>query len=238
MIPLKDTIRSRHFPVITWVILGLNTILFLIQLSMGPISLDWFINTFALVPSRWASDPVWFSATLVTSMFLHGGWFHFLSNMWILFIFGDNVEDKMGPWGFAIFYLLSGVAAGLLHTFVQPFSIIPTLGASGAIAGVLGAYMLLFPNARVVTLVPLVFIFTTINVPAVIYLGFWFVSQLFSGLTSIGIAMTGVAWWAHIGGFLFGLVMVRFFLWRRDKLRVSDSNYGLVDDLPNGSTWR
>jgi membrane associated rhomboid family serine protease len=175
--------------------------------------------------------------TLVTSIFLHGGWFHFISNMWILFIFGDNVEDQMGPIGYASFYLLSGVAAGLLHTFVQPFSVIPTLGASGAIAGILGAYLLLYPNARVVTLVPLIFIFTTVNVPAVLYLGFWFMSQLFSGLTSLGVAMTGVAWWAHIGGFLFGLVMVRFFLWRKDPVRELDSYYQVVHKLPKGKTW-
>lgn len=237
MIPLKDTIRSRHFPVITWVILGVNTIIFLIQLSLGSNALDWVISTFALVPSRWATAPLWFMISLITSMFLHGGWYHFLSNMWILFIFGDNVEDRMGPWGYAGFYLLSGVAAGLLHTFVQPFSVIPTLGASGAIAGVLGAYLLLFPNARVVTLVPLVFIFTTINVPAVVYLGFWFISQLFSGLTSLGVAMTGVAWWAHIGGFLFGLVMARFFLWRKDPVRELDSYSRVVDNLPRGGTW-
>ena len=227
MIPLKDTIRSRHIPVITWVILGLNTILFLIQVSLGSTRLDLVINTFALVPARWATDPMWFMVSLLTSMFLHGGWYHFLSNMWILFIFGDNVEDRMGPWGFGSFYLLSGVAAGLLHTLVQPFSVIPTIGASGAIAGVLGAYLLLFPNARVVTLVPLIFIFTTVNVPAVVYLGFWFISQLFSGLASLGVAMTGVAWWAHIGGFLFGLVMARFFLWRKDPMRERDLYYRL-----------
>lgn len=237
MIPLRDTIRSRHFPVVTWVILGLNTVVFLIQVSLGPQALDQMIASFALVPSRWTTTPGWFGVTLLTSTFLHGSWYHFISNMWILFIFGDNVEDRMGPVGFAGFYLLSGLAAGVLHSLVQPFSYIPTLGASGAIAGVLGAYMYLFPNARVVTLVPLFFVFTTFNIPAVYYLGFWFISQLFSGLTSLGTAMTGVAWWAHIGGFLFGLLMVRFFLWRKQPLPEYNASYRVIDYPPKRRSW-
>lgn len=237
MIPLKDTIRSRHFPVITWAILGLNTAVFLLQVNLSSEALDSFINTFALVPSRWSAAPAWFSATLLTSTFLHGSWYHFLSNMWILFIFGDNVEDRMGPVGYTGFYILSGLAAGLLHTLVQPFSVIPTLGASGAIAGVLGAYMYLFPKARVVTLVPLFFIFTTFNIPAVFYLGFWFISQLFSGLTSLGTAMTGVAWWAHIGGFLFGLLMARFFLWRKQPAPDINPAFRVIDYPPKGRSW-
>lgn len=237
MIPLKDTIRSRHFPVVTLVILGLNTIVFLIQVNLGTQAVDTMINTFALLPSRLTTAPAWFGATLFTSTFLHGSWYHFISNMWILFIFGDNVEDRMGPLGFTGFYILSGLAAGLLHTLVQPLSSIPTLGASGAIAGVLGAYLYLFPNARVVTLVPLFFIFTTVNIPAVFYLGFWFISQLFSGLTSLGALMTGVAWWAHIGGFLFGLLMVRFFLWRKPPGPDPYAAYRMIDYPPKGRSW-
>lgn len=237
MIPLKDTIRSRHFPLVTWSILGLNTVVFLIQVIVESDALDRLIYTFALVPSTWSTAPVWFGATLLTSTFLHGSLYHFLSNMWILFIFGDNVEDRMGPVGFTMFYLLSGLAAGLMHTLVQPSSVIPTLGASGAIAGILGAYMFLFPNARVVTLVPVLFIFTTFNIPAVFYLGFWFISQLFSGLTSLGMAMTGVAWWAHIGGFLFGLLMVRFFLWRKPPPPEIQTAYRVIDYPPSGRSW-
>ncbi|NIW44550.1 MAG: rhomboid family intramembrane serine protease [candidate division Zixibacteria bacterium] len=214
MIPLRDTIRSRHFPLMTWLILGANTLVFLFMLILNNTQLQSFVNTFAMIPTRWQLDPFWFAVTLFTSMFMHGGWMHFLSNMWILFIFGDNVEDRMGPIGFLGFYLLSGLAAGLLQFFAFPDSVIPTLGASGAIAGVMGAYVVLYPRARVVTLVIFFFI-TTVNIPAILYLGFWFITQFFSGVASLGqVAVGGVAWWAHIGGFLFGLLAVRKFLFR------------------------
>lgn len=214
MIPLRDTIRSRHFPIMTWLILGTNALVFYYELSLSGPDLNRFTQAFALLPSRMGSAPAWYSFSIFTSMFIHAGWFHFLSNMWILFIFGDNVEDRMGSLSFLIFYLLSGLAAALLQTLLFANSNIPVLGASGAIAGVLGAYIFLYPAARVVTLVPLFFFFSLINVPAMIYLGFWFISQLFSGLASIGAAGGGVAWWAHIGGFLVGLVAAPFFLHR------------------------
>jgi membrane associated rhomboid family serine protease len=156
--------------------------------------------------------PVWFGFTVFSSMFMHAGWFHFISNMWILYIFGDNVEDRMGSFSYLIFYLISGIAAALLQAFIFPNSSIPVLGASGAIAGVMGAYIFLFPSARVVTLLPIFLFFSVIRVRAIIFLGFWFVSQLFSGLASIGAAGGGVAWWAHIGGFLVGLLLTPFFL--------------------------
>ena len=215
MIPLRDTIRSRHRPVMTWLIVAVNALVFMFQLSLGNQGLQSFVNTYAFIPARWQTDPIWFAVTMLTSMFMHGGWIHFLSNMWILFIFGDNVEDRMGPFGFLAFYLLGGLAAGVMQFAVFPNSLIPTLGASGAIAGVMGAYLVLYPSARVVTLIPIFFFFTTINIPAVLYLGIWFVTQFFSGITSLGaVAVGGVAWWAHIGGFVFGLLMVKRFLFR------------------------
>ena len=214
MIPLRDTIRSRHFPVMNWLLLIVNALVFFYELSLGTAALNQFINTYALVPARLQSAQPIFIVSLITSLFLHGGWFHFLSNMWILFIFGDNVEDRMGSIAYLFFYLMSGVAASLLQTFVEPFSTLPTIGASGAIAGVLGAYILLYPAARVLTLIP-VFIFPWfVEIPAFFYLGFWFLSQLFSGFVSLEGGMSGVAWWAHIGGFLFGLVLSRFFISR------------------------
>jgi membrane associated rhomboid family serine protease len=237
MIPLRDTIRSRHFPFITWLLLGVNAVVFFYQVTMGYDALEYFVNLFALVPATWVENPLWYILTLFTSMFMHAGWFHFLSNMWILYIFGDNVEDRMGPLGFLSFYLFSGVAAGLLQTFIDPFSIIPVLGASGAIAGVMGAYILLYPRARVVTLIPIFFIFTTVNIPAIFYLGFWFISQLFSGIASLGATMGGVAWWAHIGGFLFGLVISRFFMWRPKPLPEPWRPYGVVDITPDEPNW-
>lgn len=213
MIPLRDTNRSRNFPVMNWLIIGANALVFFFELGLSSGQLESFINTFALIPSRLESQPAAYVFSIFSSMFMQAGWFHILSNMWILFIFGDNVEDRMGSVPYLIFYLLGGIAAALLQTFVGAGSNVPVLGASGAIAAVLGAYIFLFPSARVVTLVPIIFFLTVIEVPAVLFIGFWFITQLFSGLSSIG-AVEGVAWWAHIGGFLVGLVISPFFLRR------------------------
>lgn len=214
MIPLRDTIRSRHFPIMTWLILAANALVFFYELSLSGPGLASFNDSFALVPSRMQNQPIWFGITIFSSMFMHAGWFHFISNVWILYIFGDNVEDRMGSIPFLFFYLISGIAAALFQSALSPNSLIPIVGASGAIAGVLGAYILLYPRARVVTLIPIIFFFSVVNIPAIIYLGFWFISQLFSGLASIGAAGGGVAWWAHVGGFLVGLLLTRFFLHR------------------------
>lgn len=215
MIPLRDRLRPRHFPIMNWLILIANILVFLFEISLSKAGLQRFTNAFALVPARWQTDPSYFVLTIFTSMFMHAGWFHVISNMWVLFIFGDNVEDRMGPVRYLIFYLLSGTAAALLQTYFFASSSVPTLGASGAIAGVLGAYIFLYPQARVATLVAFFLFITVMDVPAIIFIGFWFVSQLFSGLASIGVDSGGVAWWAHVGGFLFGLVMVSLFARRR-----------------------
>lgn len=214
MIPLRDTIRSRHVPVMTWLLLIANVVVFLFENALGDNTLNRFVYTFSIVPARLLEGQPLFFLSLFTSMFLHSGWFHLLSNMLTLYIFGDNVEDRMGAIPFLVFYLLGGLTAGLLQTFASLGSTVPILGASGAIAGILGAYMLLYPRARVVTLI-FVFVFPWfVEIPAIYYLGFWFISQLFSGFASIGAAAGGVAWWAHIGGFLFGLLLARFFLFR------------------------
>ncbi|NMC11573.1 MAG: rhomboid family intramembrane serine protease [Chloroflexi bacterium] len=226
MLPIRDSVHSYTFSVINWLIIALNTVVFLIEINLSPVALNRFIQIFALTPANLhLNDPTTLFSNpmllipLITHMFLHGGWFHFLSNMWILFIFGDNVEDRMGSIRYLIFYLAGGVVAGALQTFVSPFSEIPSLGASGAIATVLGAYFLLYPRARVTTLIPMIFVPWFVEIPAVIYLGFWFVSQLFSGIASLGAAnaanMGGVAWFAHIGGFVFGLLFARIFIPRR-----------------------
>ncbi len=183
---------------------------------MGPGALDNFISTWGLVPARLVSDPGNTWNTIYSSMFLHGGWFHILSNVWVLFIFGDNVEARMGKMKYLIFYLLSGTAAGLLQTYILPSSQAPMIGASGAIAGVLGAYLVLFPRSRVASLVPIFFIFTIIEIPAFVFLIFWFLTQLYSGWLSFqGVDGSGIAWWAHIGGFTFGLIMSFFFANRK-----------------------
>jgi len=216
MIPLRDTLRSRRFPLVNWLIILANAAAFYYELRIGPASLNEFIHTWGLVPARFWAGPQIAWVTLFSAMFLHGGWLHIVSNMWILFIFGDNVEDRMGGAGYLVFYLLSGVAAGLLQAFLLPDSPVPMVGASGAIAGVLGAYLLLHPRARILSLVPILFIFTLIEIPAPIFLLFWFAMQLFSGVLSLsGAAGSGIAWWAHIGGFVFGLLSVFFFARRR-----------------------
>jgi len=214
MIPLYDTQRGRGIPLVNLLLIGLNGLVFFYELGLGSSGLERFINLRGLVPARFTADPVspdvW--VTFLSAMFIHGGWLHILSNMWVLFIFGDNVESRMGGLGYLMFYVMSGIAAALLQIALLPSSGVPMVGASGAIAGVLGAYMLLFPRARVVSLLPIFFIFTTVELPAVIFLLFWFVSQLFSGVMSLGGATSsGIAWWAHIGGFIFGLVAVFFF---------------------------
>ncbi len=209
MIPLYDTLHSRRFPIVNWLIIGVNVLVFLYEISLSPAALDRLTRTWGLVPVQLLARPAELWITIFTSMFLHGGWFHVISNMWVLFIFGDNVEDRLGGTRYLLFYLLSGVAAALMETFILPTSRVPTIGASGAIAGVLGAYLVLYPRAKVASLVPILFIFTIIDIPAFLFLLFWFVSQLFSGWLSLqGSAGSGVAWWAHVGGFLFGMLAV------------------------------
>jgi membrane associated rhomboid family serine protease len=226
MLPLRDTIRSYTFPIVNWAIIAINTLVFIFEVNLGPVSLDQFVQTFGIVPARlnlgnpllWITNP-WPLLSLFTHMFLHGGWVHFLSNMWILFIFGDNIEDRMGSLRYLVFYLSGGVVAGLLQAIIDPNSTVPAIGASGAIAAVLGGYILLFPKSRVITLIPLVFIPWIIEIPAILFLGIWFVTQLYSGLLSLGmpasVSMGGVAWFAHIGGFIYGFLLVKLFTPRR-----------------------
>lgn len=212
MIPLRDDNPSQSVPVVTRTLIALNALAFFYQLSLGPM-LGAFVQYWGMVPLRFAyafagMEPVAPTvATAFTSMFLHGGWVHLLGNLWYLWIFGDNVEDRLGHWRFLLFYLAGGLAAALAHMLFDLGSPVPTVGASGAIAAVLGAYAGMFPRARVVTLVPIFFFFQIIALPAMLVLGLWFVVQIFTGTLSIG-AGGGVAWWAHIGGFVFGMAVV------------------------------
>jgi membrane associated rhomboid family serine protease len=206
-------------------LIALNAALFVYELMLGS-GLREFILQWGLVPARltlalrFGEEPVAAAAlTLFSSMFLHGGWLHLIGNMWYLWIFGDNVEDRMGSWRFLGFYLSAGFVAALLHSALQPGSPIPTVGASGAIAGVLGAYALAFPRARVMTLIPLFFFFQVVAVPALVVLGLWFVFQFIAGTMSLGAAGSGgVAWWAHIAGFAYGFVFMGI-LSRRQRAR-------------------
>ncbi|HET9832557.1 MAG TPA: rhomboid family intramembrane serine protease [Vicinamibacterales bacterium] len=211
MIPLRDVIPSRTFPFVTITIIVLNALAFLFELSLDPRALREFLYVYGVVPADFHVP------TLITSMFLHGGWSHILGNMWYLWIFGDNVEDQCGHGRFVVFYLLCGIAAALGQVVINPTSMLPTIGASGAIAGVMGAYFVLYPQSRVLTLIP-IFWFEVIEVPAIFLLGFWFLMQLVNaGAIAVTANTTGggVAFAAHVAGFLVGLGGI--FLFRRPE---------------------
>jgi len=216
MIPLRDIIPSRTTPVVTIALIAINVLVFLHELALGR-AVDAFTVYWGLVPAAFS----W--VTVFTSMFLHGGILHVAGNMLYLWIFGDNVEDRMGHGRFLVFYLLCGVAAALAQTITAPDSVIPMVGASGAIAGVMGAYFVLYPKSRIVTLIPIFFFFQVIEVPAILFLGIWFLMQFVSGLGSIvsvtGGSTGGVAFWAHVAGFVAGLSGVVVFR-RPERQRV------------------
>lgn len=213
MLPFRDANPAERFPIVTTVLIVANALIFFWELSLGR-RLEEVFQVYGLIPVRLLAYPEWGKAGLaeaaspiLTSMFLHGGWMHLIGNMWYLWIFGDNVEDRLGRFRFLLFYLLGGAGAGLIHVFANPGGTVPTVGASGAISAVLGAYLVTFPRARVATLIPLGFTFQIANLPAVLVLGFWFVLQLVSGAGDLARSQGGggVAWWAHIGGFAVGM---------------------------------
>ena len=222
MFPIRDDQPSYSTPWVNYFIIGLNTVVFLFELSVqmqGRRALDALVFQFGVVPQHFeralagsAAYPI--SAmllTILTSMFLHGGWLHIIFNMWFLWIFGDNIEDYLGHFTYLIFYLLCGTAAALAQIALAPNSAIPTIGASGAIAGVMGAYVLLYPRAKVLTLVVLIVFFTFWWIPAWVFLGYWFVLQFFSASITVHQASGGVAFGAHVGGFVTGLVLIKVF---------------------------
>ena len=217
MIPLRDTIQAKNYPIVNYAIIGFNVALFLVQKAQGP-AMDRFIIIYGLVPVRYSVPEIashftfWQQAiALVSFMFLHGGFFHLLGNMWSLYIFGDNVEDRLGHLKYLLFYLLCGWASGLSHLFLNWHSEIPTIGASGAIAGVMGAYLILYPRSRILTLIPLFFIPLFVEIPALVFLGIWFLLQ-FMNAAATSSQPGGIAWWAHIGGFIFGILFLKLFL--------------------------
>jgi rhomboid family protein len=217
MFPIRDTIPSKNYPVVNNTIIGINVILFLFEMSQGA-NLDRFIYIYGLVPARYSMPQIssYFTTgqqllSWLSFMFLHGGFWHLLGNMWFLYIFGDNVEDRLGPFRYLVFYLLCGITSGLSHLLFNLHSNMPTIGASGAIAGVMGAYLILHPHSKILTLIPIIFIPWFIEIPAFFFLGFWFVIQFLSATGSHG-NISGIAWWAHIGGFVFGIVLLKIFL--------------------------
>ncbi len=219
MFPLRDTQPSYSTPVVTVCIIILNILIFLFQVSLGDWGNTQLVAEYGLIPARWHFS------NIITSMFMHGGWMHVLGNMWFLWIFGDNIEDIMGHAKYLAFYILCGVAAALAHVFFNPGSNIPTVGASGAIAGVMGAYIVKFPRSRIITLVFIFFFITTFEIPAVVMLAYWFIIQLFSGVGSIAyshVSEQGVAWFAHVGGFLAGILLVHLMGTRERYFRRRD----------------
>ena len=204
MIPLRDTEPSNSKPLVTACLIAVNLLMFLYEFSLDPFSLNWLFSQYGLVPAKLQY------MDLITSMFLHGGWMHLIGNMWFLWIYGDNIEDILGHQKFLLFYLLCGIAAGLVQAFVSGGSRIPTVGASGAIAGVMGAYLVKFPRSKILTLVPIFVFVTTLEIPAVFILLYWFVIQFFSGFGNLGQVNEtgGVAFFAHIGGFLAGMILI------------------------------
>ncbi len=221
MIPLKDDAPSSTFPLIILLLISINILIFIHEISLEK-SLELFIGSYSIIPTRFFSPKIDIFSRfypLITSTFLHGSWVHLIGNMWFLWIFGNNIEDRMGHVRFPFFYLGCGIAGGLAHIYINPESSIPSIGASGAISGILGAYFVLYPFSQVLTLVPIFFVYF-VRLPAFFFLGLWFLLQFFSGASSIlsGETVTGgVAWWAHIGGFVAGIILLPFFLIGRKR---------------------
>jgi membrane associated rhomboid family serine protease len=217
MIPIRDTIRSRNYPIVNVTLIAINVAIFLLQ-PANVRELQHFVLTYGLVPARYTVDTVsqYFTLgqqviSLFSFMFLHGGFWHLVGNMWFLYIFGDNVEDRLGPIRYLAFYLLCGWASALTHVFFNVQSQVPIIGASGAIAGVMGAYFILYPRSRVLTLIPIIIIPYFIEIPAYFFLAIWFAIQFFSATLSGTIGGGGIAWWAHVGGFVAGIIFLGLF---------------------------
>jgi membrane associated rhomboid family serine protease len=222
LLPLYDNVPRGRIPFVTGIIIAATLYFFYLEATMTPTELSALFQQYALVPGQFTTSGGSFKLFLnpaaylpfLSNIFLHGGWMHVISNMWALFLFGDNVEDRMGHFGFFTFYLLTGILAGGAHYYADPTSFVPTVGASGAVAGIMGAYIGLYPGARIITLVP-IFIFPLfLRIPAFIYLGGWFALQFMEGMAALSepVASGGVAWWAHVGGFVAGFLLCAFFL--------------------------
>jgi membrane associated rhomboid family serine protease len=215
VIPLRDINPTERFAIVTFVLIVLNVAVFVYELTLGSMSNEVFVESFAVIPARLfapgaGAGAVPAAATLFTSMFLHGGFLHVAGNMLYLWVFGNNIEDSMGRGRFILFYALCGCIAAYAHAFANRYSATPMIGASGAVSGVLGAYLLLYPRARVVTLVFFGFFVRTVEIPAMVVLGFWFLLQFLNVLLSSG-ASGGVAWYAHVAGFVSGMLLIGLF---------------------------
>jgi len=236
MIPIRNAVPSRYPPVVTWLLIATNCLVFLLQNSLSPADLEEFLRDFALIPARYTAGFVDGDVSVAdlfpffTMMFLHGGWLHLILNMWTLWLFGPTVEDRLGHGRYLAFYLACGLAASIAHVVFNPTSIVPALGASGAIAGVLGCYLRLFPMARVVVVVPIIFIPLFFEVYAFVFVGLWFLVQIFQGTVELLLSTSGggVAWWAHVGGFVAGLTLGPLLVRSEQRYRVYYSDEGVL----------
>jgi membrane associated rhomboid family serine protease len=213
MFPIANGVPLRYPPAATWVLIAANCVVFLIEVNLSPSELDWLMSRFALIPARSFLNDATLSPTgylpFVSNMFLHGGWLHLILNMWTLWLFGTVVEDQLGSGRYLAFYFACGVLASVTYAALNPTSTAPALGASGAIAGVLGCYMRLFPFSRIIVLVPILFLPLFFEVPAIVFAGLWFLIQVLEATVELFTPLTGgnIAWWAHVGGFIAGIAL-------------------------------
>lgn len=248
MFPLLTTVAVRRPAMVTWTLIAINVAAFLFEISLSEADRQAFFMQYALVPARywypeWALEQGLEPASLapfVTNTFLHGGWAHLILNMWTLYIFGPAVEDRMGPVRFVAFYMVAGFGASYAHGFINATSVLPALGASGAIAGILGAYLGLFPFSRILIMVLLIIFPLFFELPAIIYIGFWFMMQMVQGVADLFKTdfSGGVAWWAHIGGFIVGLAIVRAVCLPTSKYRRPQGDEGVLGFLPHGTRYK
>lgn len=243
MFPIKNAVATRYPPVANWTLIAINCVVFLYQISLSPYELEQFLSTYALVPARYFVSPDGFSGPedfvpFITMMFLHGGWLHLILNMWTLWLFGGAVEDRLGSGRYLAFYLACGIAAAIAHAMLNPTSTVPALGASGAIAGVMGCYMRLFPWARVIVVVPIIIVPFFFELPAAVFVGLWFLLQLLQGTIDLLAPSggAGVAWWAHVGGFLVGFALGPLLMRSEQAYRRYYGDEGIYGFTPMG--WR
>jgi len=221
LIPLRDNIRPNIIPFVTVALIAANIGAFVSELLLSPAELHSWVDQLGMVPARLSqtlnsgSLDLEVYGSLISSLFLHGGWFHLIGNIWFLWLFGYSVEYCLGHARFTMFYFGCGIIANLTQLAFDPTSTVPVIGASGAVSGILGAYAICFPKAKIQTLVPIFFIFTIIEIPAMLFLGLWFFYQVQSGAASLGMAGAGIAWWAHVGGFLSGVLLNQFLIKRK-----------------------
>jgi membrane associated rhomboid family serine protease len=245
MFPIKSTIALRYPPVVTWVLIAVNSLVFLVEVNLDPTGLERFVGRYALIPARYfAPEALGGGAPLSPSdylpffsnMFLHGGWLHLILNMWTLWLFGPAIEDRLGRARYLALYLVCGVLASITHAFFNPTSDVPALGASGAIAGVLGCYMRLFPLARVIVVIPILFLPFFFTLPAMVFAGLWFLLQLLQGTAALFEPSAGgaVAWWAHVGGFVGGLILAGPLRLNGRAYRQPYSDEGILGFTPSG----